>query len=185
MVLGQAGVLHLRMATSKPEQAPEQEGMLFKRTVELPPDTSLDALLSKWNPGMPPETLADLMTSVCRWNQLKGSGSARPGQKLLIPSVLPHGKDPEVRRPAAGAAQRAVPHAPPQVSPRVAAGQGVLEQRLRAQAAGRHGPEAPRQLWAMPGQAGQALAGANVKQQLQGSAWQHRPQQQLATKVRA
>jgi hypothetical protein len=177
MMMGQASVLHLSMAAARPERNAAQEGMLFKRNVEVPPNTSLDALLLKWNPGVPAETLADLATSVCRWNQLKSTSSVQPGQKLLIPSVLPHGKDPDLRRPAAGAERRPILQSRPQASPGVAISQNLREQRLRSQAAGAEASPVAPQLWGMPGQSGQAFAGANVKQQFQGGAWQQRPQQ--------
>jgi hypothetical protein len=185
MITGQTGLLRLRMAMSQPDYEAQPDGMLFKRTVEVPPDADLETVLAKWNPGVPPETVTDLIGSVCRWNQLKNAQSVRPGQKLLIPTVLPHGREPE-KRPmpfAAGTRPAALAAAPPMVSPQLAMRSHYAEQRLR-QAAEQQPADRPKGTWVTQGQAS-SLAATNVKQQLNASVWQHGAGQRVPTNLRA
>jgi hypothetical protein len=147
MIMGQSQLLQRRMSMARPEPEPSS-GMLFRRSVSVPPETSLESLLQKWNPGLQADTIGDLMVSVCRWNQLRDSDAVRSGQTLLIPTVFPLGKEPErlVRRPHN--LQQAMPFsAGPRVSPSLAMQAGVSETRMRSkslQAPPRPALETPR-----------------------------------------
>jgi hypothetical protein len=166
VMMDQAGLLKLGMSAAQP-QVESQQGMLFRRTVEMPPGTDLESLLAKWNPGVPSETVHELMTAVCRWNQLKDSDAVRPGQKLLIPSVLPHGKEP--RKPLARSHEplpATLARQPPR-SPSLAVQTQIAESRMRSKA-----PAGG--VWISPNQEQARPAGAQPKQQLQAGIWQHR-----------
>jgi hypothetical protein len=165
----QAAMLRRRMETAKPQGAPEESGMLFKRTVQLPPNTDLERLLEKWNPGVPPSTLADLVSTVCRWNQLKSPTAIQPGQQLLIPTVIPHGQEPSAVGARPGAAILRGPSAP--LRSNMAMSSQLAEQRMRSVSGNVAGAAT---IWATGNQAGQNLAGAKVKQQFQANLWNRR-----------
>jgi hypothetical protein len=165
----QSAMLRRRMETAKPQGAPEESGMLFKRTVQLPPNVDLERLLEKYNPGVPPSTLADLMTTVCRWNQLKNPSAVQPGQQLLIPTVIPHGQEPSSFVARQGSALLKGPATP--LRSNMAMSSQLAEQRMRSVSTNAAGAST---IWATGDNAGQNLAGAKVKQQFQANVWNRR-----------
>jgi hypothetical protein len=124
-------------------------------------------LLEKWNPGVPDYTLSDLMGTVCRWNQLKNADAVQAGQQLLIPTVIPHGQDPPSVTPQRSPGMAAM-RPPTPARSNMALSSQLAEQRTRSAVPGGG-------IWATGGQGGgQHLAGANVKQQFQNTAWNRR-----------
>jgi hypothetical protein len=166
MMNAQAGMLRLRLEQSKPQQAPEDGGMLFKRSVQVAPNTNVVSLLQKWNPGVPDTTLADMIPTVCRWNQITDIDNVPVGRQLLIPTVIPHGQQPASHLPMA--APPRTPGAPVR-TPGMALSSSLVEQRARQVPSG-----APQGIWATGNQPGQNLAGAQVKNMFQANAWARR-----------
>ena len=189
-IMGQAAVLKATLSSS---QAESESGTSFKRTVEVPEDMSLEALLTLWNPGVPQEKIADLASAVCRWNGLKNSESIRPGLKLLIPSTVPPGKEPtppaaessSTRNPA-GPAPRPNPsdsglfrkqgaQAPPAAAQKFSMRSNVAEQRLRKviEAPMEPRPARPPQAPPRAPAPGSSPAAAPLNQQPQSGMWKH------------
>lgn len=163
----QSAMLRRRMEAAKPQHDSDESGMLFKRTIQIPPNVPLERILERWNPGVPPGTIADLVTTVCRWNQLKDAHAIKAGQQLLIPTVIPHGQEPQagVRPGSVMRVPTAAMRSPAAMSSQIA------EQRMRSVAANTAGAQT---IWATGSQGGQNLAGAKVKQQFQANVWQRR-----------
>jgi len=131
VLLSQHAALHHVVESTKPGQEPD--GMLFRRTVPITPGTELEALLTKWNPGVDTQTIGDLMVAVCRWNQLKDSFAVAGRQQILIPTSFAPGRDPEKKAAAASNALGRLPFgAPVGAAPRLAPSASLAEQRLRA-----------------------------------------------------
>lgn len=164
----QSAMLRRRMETAKPSGDHEEGGMLFKRTIQVPANTDLERLLERWNPGVPPSTMADLVATVCRWNQIKPTAQLQAGQNLLIPTVIPHGQ-----QPGSGLSRPGAPK-PVSLSParsNMALSSQLAEQRTRSVATNAEGAAT---IWATGTNAGQNLAGAHVKQQFQANIWNRR-----------
>jgi hypothetical protein len=172
VMMSQAGLLKLGLHAARPQAEPPH-GMLFRRTVDVPPQGDLQSLLAKWNPGVPAETVHDLMTAVCRWNQLKDSSAVRPGQTLLIPSVLPHGKEPAKPIATGHRPIRAALARPPAISPRTDFTSQVAESRMRTRAADPHPTPVASGVWVLESQEPARLSAAQLKQQLQAGIWHH------------
>ena len=168
MMNSQSAMLRRRMETSRPQHDVEEGAMLFKRTVQMPATGDLQALLERWNPGVPSGAMTDLMGAVCRWNQLKSPDAVKAGQQLLIPTVIPHGQEPSSVMHRSGAGMRW--SGGPARSPGMALSSQIAEQRTRSIATNVAGAST---IWATGNQS-QNLAGAGVKQQFQANMWTRR-----------
>jgi hypothetical protein len=71
-----------------------QEGMLFKRSINVPEGVAVEMLLQKWNPGLPDYAIEDMLVSVLRWNGLQSFDDLAGVQEIVIPTIVPPGLTP-------------------------------------------------------------------------------------------
>ena len=70
------------------------DGMLFKRSINVPEGVAVEMLLQKWNPGLPDYAIEDMLVSVLRWNGLQSFDDLAGAQELVIPTIVPPGLTP-------------------------------------------------------------------------------------------
>jgi hypothetical protein len=169
VLLSQHAALHHVVESTKPGQEPD--GMLFRRTIPVSTTTELEPLLMKWNPGVDPQTIGDLIVAVCRWNQLKDPLAVSSRQQLLIPTSFAPGRGPEKRPGSPTDMVNRLPFGPPVgAPPRLAPSANLAEQRLRAAPTQRPPVQTP----VARSTAGKGLDGSAIAAQFSNTIWGRR-----------